>query len=52
MFTVRKSRQEQSISRGLDPCALPVPGTTIRLGVMGDPQDLGEWQWQTRREML
>lgn len=49
MSPVKKSRQEQSLPKGLDPRALAVLGTLMGLGVTGDPRDLGEWQWQTRQ---
>jgi len=51
MSPVKKSRQEQSIPRGPDPYALAVLDTPLGLGVMGDPRDLGEWQWQTRQRI-
>lgn len=51
MSPVKKLRQEQSIPRGPDPCALAVLGTTMGLRVTGDPRDLGEWQWKIRQRV-
>lgn len=51
MSPAKKTRQEQSLPRGLDPRALAVPATPMGLGVMGYPRGLEEWQWQTRQRI-